>query len=39
MISVECIMVKVDGFYSLELLYLADYAKISQFELFSIHFI
>ena len=39
MMSVECIMVKFDGFYSLELTYLANYAKISYFQLFSIHFI
>ena len=32
-------MVKFDGFYSLELTYLANYAKISHFQLFSIHFI
>ena len=39
MMSVECIMVKFDGFYLLELIYLANYAKISHFQLFSIHFI
>ena len=37
--SVECIMVVFDDFYSMELIYLANYAKISLFQLFSIHFI
>ena len=36
--SVECIMVKFDGFYSWELTYLANYAKLSHFQLFSINF-
>ena len=40
MISVVCIMVVFDGFYSLKLTYLVKYAKIfSHFQLFSIHFI
>ena len=34
---VECIMIKFDGFYLLELAYLANYAKISHFQLFYIH--
>ena len=37
--SLECIMVVFDGLYSLELLYLANYAKTSHFQLFSMHFI
>ena len=37
MMSVECIMVVFDGSYLLELIYLAKYAKISHFQLFSIH--
>ena len=32
-------MVIFDGFYSLELIYLADYAKIINFQLFPVHFI
>ena len=39
MMSTECIMVDLDGFQSLELLYMAKYAKISHFQLFSMHFI
>ena len=39
MMSVEFIMVKYDGFCSLELIYLANYSKISYFQLLFIYFI
>ena len=38
MLSVECIMVVFDDFYSLELIYLVNYGKINHLQLFSIHF-
>ena len=34
---VECIMAVFDGFYSMKLIYLANYAKISDFQLFPKH--
>ena len=34
MMSLECIMVVFDGFYSLELIYLVNYAQISHFSCF-----
>ena len=34
MISVDCIMVVFDSFYSLELIYLANYANISHYQAF-----
>ena len=39
MISVKLFMVVFDGFCSLELMYLANHAKISHVQLISIHFI